>query len=168
VVVCAASFDRIPESAWVRDSKQLSAWRRSATADWLRTVCRAWAVVEIWQETIDRVNIAEATRLAMRSAVTTVAVRGCRVVVDHVDLGDIGYPVRSTKRADSTYFSVAAASILAKVHRDQIMIDLSRDDDRWEWSRNKGYGTLSHRRAIGRFGRSYLHRRSFRISPVLP
>lgn len=168
VVVCAAEFDRIPSSDLVRDSKVLSPARRLRAAEWIRGVCVSWVVLEVWPELIDRVNILEATRLAMRSCVAALARPGVEVVVDHLDIGEVGAPVHSFVRADSEFFSVAAASILAKVHRDGVMAELSVRDDRWHWSRNKGYGTLEHRQAIGVFGRSYLHRRSFRVSPVLP
>ena len=168
VVVCAARFDQIPESSRVRDSKRLTAKQRRETAVWIREICVSWVIVEIWQDLIDRINILEATRLAMRTGVKALAEPGIEVVVDHVELGDLGLPIHSFKRADDTYFSVAAASILAKVHRDGVMVELGILDDRWDWSRNKGYGTLNHRRGIGSYGRSYLHRRSFRVSPVLP
>ncbi len=168
VVVCAARFDRIPKTARVQDSKRLTAKHRAQTALWIREICTSWVIVEVWQELIDRVNILEATRLAMRSGVRALAEPGIAVVVDHVELGDLGLPIHSFKRADDSFFSVAAASILAKVHRDGIMTELGVLDDRWDWSRNKGYGTIAHRRAIGRYGRSYLHRKSFRVSPVLP
>jgi ribonuclease HII len=168
VVICAALFDRIPRSPRVRDSKQLTAKQRRETAVWIRTICPAWVIVEVWQEVIDKVNILEATRLAMRSGVIALADDEIEAIVDHVDLGDVGIPVHSFKRADSSYFSVAAASILAKVHRDEIMVNLGTEDGRWEWASNKGYGTLAHRCAIGTYGRSYLHRQSFQASPVLP
>ncbi len=168
VAVCAAKFDRIPDSPRVRDSKRLTAKQRRETAVWIREICLSWVVVEVWPELIDRLNILEATRLAMRAAVAPLARPGVEVVVDHVELGDMGLPIHSFKRADDRYFSVAAASILAKVHRDGIMVELGGRDDRWDWSMNKGYGTLNHRRGIGRYGRTHLHRRSFRVSPVLP
>lgn len=168
VVVCAARFDRIPDSSLIQDSKRLTAKRRQEAAVLVRETCVSWVILEVWQELIDRINILEATRLAMRAGIKAVAEPGIEVVVDHVELGDLGLPIHSFKGADGTYFSVAAASILAKVHRDGIMGELDAIDDRWDWSRNMGYGTLSHRRAIGRYGRSYLHRRSFRVSPVLP
>jgi ribonuclease HII len=168
VVVCAARFERIPPSSRVRDSKQLTANQRRELAGWIATVCSSWVILEVWQDVIDRVNILEATRLAMRSSVVALAHADAEVIVDHVELGDVGVPVHSFKRADSSFFSVASASILANVHRDEIMVELGARDDRWSWSSNKGYGTLAHRRAIGRYGRSYLHRRSFQVSPVLP
>lgn len=168
VVVCAAKFDRIPTSPRVRDSKRLTAKQRLETALWIRDNCVSWVVIEVWQELIDRINILEATRLAMRAGVSALARPGTEVVVDYLELGDLGLPIHSFKRADDSFFSVAAASILAKVHRDGIMVELGARDDRWDWSRNKGYGTLNHRRGIGRYGRSYLHRQSFSVSPVLP
>ena len=166
VVICAAGFDRVPDNPMVRDSKKLTARRRRETAAWLRAVCARWVIVEVWPEVIDRANILEATRLAMLSGVRAIVGPGSEVVVDHVEIGDPGCPVQSFKKADALYFSVAAASILAKVHRDRLMVDLSADGDRWGWSRNMGYGTVEHRRAIDRHGRSYLHRQSFRASPV--
>jgi ribonuclease HII len=168
VVVCAAKFDHIPDSALIQDSKRLSAKRRREAAVLIREHCASWVMVEIWQELIDQINILEATRLAMRTGVRTLLEPGIEVVVDHVELGDFGVPIQSLKRADDSFFSVAAASILAKVHRDGIMAELGALDDRWDWSKNKGYGTLKHRRGIGSFGRSHLHRRSFQVSPVLP
>lgn len=168
VVVCAACFDDIPENPRVRDSKKLTPKQRRETAEWIRTVCSDWVIVEVWQELVDTVNILEATRLAMKSGVRSLQTTEFEVVVDYVDLGDLGMPVHSLKRADAQYFSVAAASILAKVHRDGIMVKLASNNDPWQWSRNMGYGTVAHRRAIGSSGRSYLHRKSFRVSPVLP
>jgi len=167
VVICAACFDVIPNNPKIRDSKKLTPKQRRETAEWIRGVCFDWVIVEVWQELVDSVNILEATRLAMRSGVRSLRTTGFEVVVDYVDLGDLGVPIHSFKRADSQYFSVAAASILAKVHRDEIMVNLASGDDPWQWSRNMGYGTLAHRRAIGTSGRSYLHRKSFRVSPVL-
>jgi ribonuclease HII len=168
VVVGAVRFSRIPHCAQVRDSKLLSARQRDSVAVRIRKNCEAWILVEIWPELIDRVNILEATRLAMRACARVTAGTGTEVIVDHVELGDVGVPVHSFKGADGRFFSVAAASILAKVHRDRIMVELGRVDDRWDWSHNKGYGTYEHRLGVGRFGRSYLHRQSFRLSPVLP
>ncbi len=168
VVVCAARFDHIPDSALIQDSKRLTANRRREAAILIRETCASWVILEVWQHLIDRINILEATRLAMRAGIKAMVEPGIEVVVDHVELGDLGLPIHSFKGADGTFFSVAAASILAKVHRDGIMAELDGAEDRWDWSQNMGYGTLNHRRAIGRYGRSYLHRRSFRVSPVLP
>jgi ribonuclease HII len=168
VVVCAAAFHAIPDDHGVRDSKLLTPRRREEAAERLRACCPSWVVCEVWVDLIDRLNILEATRLAMRAAALTVLAPNATVVTDHVELGDLGCPVRSPKSADREYFCVAAASILAKVHRDRIMVDLGRRDPRWLWQLNKGYGTLAHRRALQESGAGTLHRQSFRWSPVLP
>ena len=168
VVVCAAAFSTIPHDNGIRDSKLLTPRRREEAGERLRSYSANWVVCEFWPDLIDRLNILEATRLAMRAAARTVMAPNAAVVVDHVDIGDLGCPVRSPKRADQLYFCVAAASILAKVHRDRVMVELGRRDRRWRWQFNKGYGTVDHRRALQEFGAGTLHRRSFSWSPVLP
>jgi len=168
VVVCAAAFDSIPIDGRVQDSKLLTAAAREALVPSLMAAARGWAIVEIWNEVIDRLNILEATRLAMRAAVTAVADPGASVVVDAMDLGDLGLNCLNAVGADREWFCVAAASILAKVHRDRVMVDLALRHPEWSWDRNKGYGTAEHRQALDRRGRSFLHRQSFAWSPVLP
>jgi len=168
VVVCAAAFEEIPDDGEVRDSKLLSPRRRDSIAARLRNGGARWVVCEVWPELIDRINILEATRLAMTAAARTLIVPRSVVITDHVHPGDLGCRLLSPKRADRDYFCVAAASIVAKVHRDRIMVDLGRQDPRWKWEWNKGYGTVDHRRALQNAGPGTLHRRSFGWSPVLP
>ncbi len=168
VVVCAASFAMIPDDPGVRDSKQLTENRRKEAASRIRASGARWVVCEIWVELIDKLNILEATRLAMRAAAGALVTPEAVVVTDYVDPGDLGCPVLSPKQADREYFSVAAASILAKVHRDRIMVDLGSEQPHWGWEQNKGYGTVAHRLALENRGSGTLHRRSFRWSPVLP
>jgi ribonuclease HII len=168
VVVCAARFERIPRDVGVQDSKLLTAKQREeALARVLRTDARC-AVCEIGPEVIDRVNILEATRLAMFAAAVSLAGPSSVVVTDHVDPGDLGCRVISPARADRDFFCVAAASIVAKVHRDRIMAVLGCRDPRWGWERNKGYGTTAHRAALDRWGPTSCHRLSFSWSPVGP
>jgi ribonuclease HII len=168
VVVCAAAFGTIPRSDRIADSKLLSKAKRETAAVWLRQQTSSWVITEVWPEIIDRVNILEATRLAMAASIRILATPESEAVVDYVTVENVGIPVHSPQGADRDFFSVAAASILAKVHRDRVMMDLGRRDDRWDWFHNMGYGTEKHRVGIGRYGRSYLHRQSFRLLPVLP
>jgi ribonuclease HII len=168
VVVCAAAFEEIPDDDEVRDSKLLSPRRRDSIAARLRSCGARWVVCEIWPELIDRINILEATRLAMAATARSLLGPRSVVITDHVQPGDLGCRILSPKRADRDYFCVAAASIVAKVHRDRIMVDLGRQDPRWKWERNKGYGTIDHRRTLQNVGPGILHRRSFGWSPVLP
>lgn len=171
VVVAGVAFEEIPPVAGgvlVRDSKTMRPRAREAAARWILANCRDWIVVEVWVDLIDRLNILEATRLAMRSVARSLAGPDSFLVVDHVALdGECEGRVLSCPGADGSYFSVAAASILAKVHRDGVMAGLAGRHQIWQWDRNMGYGTVEHRRALTRYGRSFLHRRSFRYSPVL-
>ena len=168
VVVCATAFGRIPEDCEVCDSKLLTARRREQIAGRIRRYVARWVACEIWPELIDRLNILEATRLAMAAAARTLAGPRSVVVTDYLHPGELGCRVVAVGKADRDYFCVAAASILAKVHRDRIMVDLGKRDPRWQWERNKGYGTEAHRRALTSFGPGALHRRSFAWSRVLP
>lgn len=168
VVVCAVRLALIPDDAGIRDSKLLTERQREAAAERLRVIDSRWAVCEIGVEIIDGINILEATRLAMRAAALPLVTPNTVVVTDFVNPGDLGCRVLSPKRADGTYFCVAAASILAKVHRDRIMVRMADGDPRWGWEKNKGYGTVVHRAALDIHGPSVHHRRSFKWSPVLP
>jgi len=166
VVAGAVAFDDIPDNDLVRDSKQLTARQREHTAAWIIGACRHWAVVESWVEIVDRVNILEASRIAMRAAAEVVTVPGATVVVDAVSLSLTGSCVLAEPKADARYFCVAAASILAKVHRDAIMCDLATRFPHWHWQSNKGYGTVAHRRALEAQGVTVMHRKTFRWTRV--
>jgi ribonuclease HII len=168
VAVAAVRFDSIPRQPLIQDSKTLTARQREAAAEWVLEHSRDWIVIEVWVELIDRLNILEAVRLAMRAAVRTIATPGCVVVADGVALDDERWPVHSPAHADADFFCVAAASVLAKVQRDRLMAELGAAHPVWGWRQNKGYGTIVHRRALAEVGRSYLHRKTFRWSPVLP
>ena len=168
VVVCGVRFDRIGRQPGVQDSKTLTARDREEAAAWVLSHCSDWAVVEVWVELIDRLNILEAVRLAMGACVRSLADPETVVVIDGLEIGDPGCPVHAPVRADRTFFSVAAASIVAKVHRDRLMSELGVRHPVWGWPRNKGYGTAEHRRVLEESGRSYLHRKTFRWGPVLP
>ena len=168
VVVCAAAFSSVPDDPEVQDSKLLSPHLRQQVARRLRSSCDGWAACEMWIEVIDRCNILEATRMGMRSAALALLTPGTVVITDHVDPGPLGCPVLSPKKADREFYAVAAASILAKIHRDALMVEMGATDPRWGWAQNKGYGTKFHRQALQKFGPSVYHRKSFHWSPVLP
>jgi len=168
LVVAAVQLREIPENPQIRDSKTLSRRRREDAARWLRSYCDRWVVLEVWPETIDRLNILEATRRAMAACVQTLRGRRSVVVTDAVTLEVDDLPVHSPVRADDRFFVVAAASILAKVHRDRLMTGLDVGGIDWGWKTNVGYPTIQHRRTLEKHGASYLHRRTFRARPVLP
>jgi len=168
VVVGGFACERVPRRPEVQDSKTVSRSRREWCEQWARSHGNQWAVVEVWVDLVDRLNILEATRAAMRTVARTLATDDSVVVVDGVDLGLERPRVLSLPRADARFFSVAAASILAKVHRDRLMAELAGRYPRWGWERNVGYPTSEHRRAVSEHGVTFLHRRSFRCVPAGP
>lgn len=168
VVVAGARFITIADHPGIQDSKRLSPGRRQAAAAWAKENAGKWAVVEIWPETIDRINILEATRRAMRVLASVLAEPDDVVVVDAVDLGPEYPRALAQIKADERFFCVAAASNVAKVHRDGLMVGLAESYPGFEWEKNKGYGTAKHREGLAVKGPTCLHRRSFKHAPVLP
>lgn len=161
VVIAGALFSRIPRQPLVQDSKTLDGARRERAAAWVRQNAEGWAVVEIGVELIDRLNILQATRVAMTGLIRSLGRAGVAVVTDAVLPSDGGLEVNAVSGADGSYFCVAAASILAKVHRDRLMRGLDRWNPAWEWQTNVGYGTPRHRAVLDSTGRGFLHRRTF-------
>jgi ribonuclease HII len=146
--------------AGLKDSKQLTREQREKLDRRIRKVALAISVAEVDAETIDRVNIYQATRIAM-----LMAVQGLTVEPDHllIDAMRLDHPCKQTKLiyGDSLSLSIAAASVIAKVHRDSLMRELDVVHPGYGLASHKGYGTPEHRRALAEFGPCVLHRRSF-------
>jgi ribonuclease HII len=150
----------------VDDSKQLSPAAREQLAAAIRRAHPVSAVAAASASEIDRVNVLEATRLAMRRAVEQLSVAPELVVIDAVRLPGLGGLQLSVVRGDQISYAVACASILAKVERDRLMVGLGRRFPQYAFASNKGYGAPEHRRALASFGPSPVHRLTFRS--VLP
>jgi ribonuclease HII len=146
--------------AGLKDSKQLTREERESLDGQIRGMALAVCVAQVDAETIDRVNIYQASRMAMLAAV-----QGLTVVPDHllIDAMRLDHPCRQTKLiyGDSLSLSIAAASVVAKVHRDALMRELDAMHPGYGLASHKGYGTPEHRRALAEFGPSVLHRRTF-------
>lgn len=146
--------------AGLTDSKQLTREQRERLDKRIRRMAIALCIAEIDAETIDRVNIYQATRMAMLSAV-----QGLSIAPDHllIDAMRVDHPCRQTKLiyGDSLSLSIAAASVVAKVHRDALMRDLDLMHPGYGLASHKGYGTPEHRRALAEHGPCALHRRTF-------
>jgi ribonuclease HII len=149
----------------LRDSKLLTEAERDRLAEeiWVRAL--AVGVAEVDALTIDRINILESTRLAMRLAVAQLATPPELILVDAVRLPPLGCPQRAIIKGDRRSASIAAASIVAKVHRDRLMAEWDRHYPGYGFAEHKGYATRSHQAALRRFGPCPLHRRSFRGVP---
>jgi ribonuclease HII len=145
----------------VDDSKRLDPDERGRLYGAITSRATAWAVGVVDPATIDRINILEATRVAMRAALAGLAVEPELVLTDFVELRGLAWPQRNLVRGDQRSATVAAASIVAKVTRDRLMEEADRQFPEYGFRRHKGYATEEHRWAIEQHGPCPLHRRSF-------
>lgn len=148
----------------LNDSKQLSERRRYALREVIQRDALAWAVGIVSPEEIDRLNILNASILAMHRAVDGLKLRPQHLLVDgnrFRPYQDI--PHTTIVKGDGKYLSIAAASILAKTYRDDYMQRLHEEFPRYDWSGNKGYPTRKHREAIARYGTTPYHRLTFNL-----
>ena len=159
VVTACVVMPEEPMLLWVDDSKKLSESRREKVYEEIMAHALYVGIGEVSPEEIDEINILEATRKAMRAAAA--AVPADIFLIDAVTkLGLNGKEV-SIIRGDATSYSIAAASIVAKVIRDRQMIELDRIYPEYGFARNKGYGTKKHTDALRRIGPCPVHRRCF-------
>lgn len=149
-------------AAGVTDSKQLSALQRETLAGHIRTVAIAYSVALASVREIDRLNILQASLLAMRRAIHRLQPQPELCLVDgNQRIPNLTLPQQTLVKGDQRSLSIAAASILAKVWRDQLMMRLASRYPAYDLASNKGYGTAKHRAALLRVGRSPQHRLSF-------
>lgn len=146
----------------IRDSKAMSAKQREEAAKWIKLNALAWAVGEASVEEIDAVNIRRASHLAMQRAVDALKIVPDLLLIDGTAAQPHStIPAINIIKGDQLCYSIAAASIVAKVHRDRIMEELSQTCPGYGWEKNKGYGSLSHRKALLAQGISVWHRKSY-------
>lgn len=148
----------------LNDSKQLTERRRYLLREQIEHDAVAWAIGVVTAEEIDRINILNASILAMHRALDALKVRPEAVIVDgnrfkpYHDL-----PYTTIVKGDGKYLSIAAASILAKTYRDDEMNRLADSYPQYDWKSNKGYPTKKHREAIRQYGITPYHRKSFQL-----
>ena len=161
VVVAAVILDPDRPLEGLDDSKKLGADRREALAPLIRERSLAWCVAEVSAADIDRLNILQATLLGMRQSVEGLGLSPTLALVDGNRTPDLPCEARAIVGGDGLEPAISAASILAKVARDQIMQTLHRRYPRYGFDRNKGYPTPEHLRKLARHGPCAAHRRSF-------
>lgn len=162
VVAAAVVLPRGVEILGINDSKKLSEKRREALAEEIKAKALAYKIAEVSSAEIDRVNILHAAERAMKEAVEALPF-GDYLLVDGQNQLNVRLPVRNLIGGDSISISIAAASIIAKVYRDHLMVQLDSVYPQYNFAQNKGYGTADHYAALQKYGPSPVHRRSFRL-----
>lgn len=161
--VCAAAVI-LPEHCDIPgldDSKKLSDKRRRELFPIIQEKALAWGVAFASESEIDEINILQATFLAMKRAVSQLSVKPELLLIDGNRETDFGLPVQTEVHGDSLSANIAAASVLAKVIRDDRMLELGKNYPEYGFDIHKGYGTRAHYEALQKFGPSPVHRRSF-------
>ena len=151
------------ENALLNDSKKLTEKQRYALRTQIETDALAWAVGEVTADEIDKINILNASILAMHRALDGLKIRPQAVIVDGNRFKSYGtLPHETIVKGDAKFLSIAAASILAKTYRDDYMNNLALQHPVYQWDVNKGYPTRAHRAAIEEHGISPFHRKTFK------
>lgn len=150
----------------LNDSKQLSEKKRYALRSVIEREAIAWAVGIVTPEEIDRINILNASFLAMHRAIGGLQVKPAHLLIDGNRFNPYpGISHTTVIKGDGKYLSIAAASILAKTYRDDYMNELDREYPAYHWKENKGYPTRAHRQAIRETGITPYHRKTFTLLP---
>lgn len=162
VSAAAVILDAANPIEGLADSKKLSEKQRDQLAPVIRERALAWAVAYADVEEIDRLNILQATLLAMKRAVLALHTRPHQVLVDGLYCPQTGIPSQAIVKGDSTVAAISAASILAKTARDELMLGLHAQYPQYGFDGHKGYPTPAHLAALRAHGVSEIHRRSFK------
>lgn len=160
-VVCAAVIMPIDDLIeGIDDSKKLSEKKRNMLSDLIKQKAICYNIEEISPEKIDGINILEATKLCMKNALEGLSIKPDVALIDALKL-DIDIPVVNIIKGDFLSYSIGAASIIAKVYRDNLMVQMAEKYPQYSFEKHKGYGTAAHISAIKEFGATPIHRRSF-------
>lgn len=154
----------------LNDSKQLTEKERLTLRPLIEQHAKAWAVVEVTAEEIDRINILKASILGMQRALDRLTIRPEHIIVDgnkwkpYIPEGELmEIPARTVVKGDGKYLSIAAASVLAKTYRDEYMLRLHEQYPQYHWDTNMGYPTKAHYEAIRQYGITPYHRKTFKL-----
>lgn len=163
-VVCAAvimPLDAESIVVGVDDSKKLSAKKREELSELIKERALWYSIALVDEKTIDEINILEATKLGMKQALESLSQKPDVVLTDGNMTLDIEFPQHSVVHGDALSYSIGAASIIAKVYRDNMMDEYAKQYPQYGFERNKGYGTAAHIKGIKEYGLCPIHRRTF-------
>ena len=164
VYAAAVIFPADYQNEELNDSKQLTDKKRHQLREIIERDALAWAVGVVTPEEIDKINILNASFLAMHRALDQLMVRPEAIIVDGNRFKQYGkIPHTCIVKGDAKYLSIAAASILAKTYRDDYMDGLAEEYPQYDWKSNKGYPTKKHRDAIRQYGVTPYHRMSYNL-----
>jgi ribonuclease HII len=163
VVAAACILDLSkPLPAFLNDSKKLSAKRRERLDAEIKQAAIAYSIAQIEADEIDRINILQATKKAMRLAIEKLQPCADFLLIDAVELKDVLIPQKAIIGGDAISASIAAASILAKNYRDKLMCELDKTYPEYGFAKHVGYGTKAHFEALRAHGACAIHRKTFR------
>jgi len=161
VYAAAVILDPAQPIQGLADSKKLPEARRERLSVQIKSCALAWSIASASVEEIDSINILQASLLAMRRAVLSLALTPTEVLVDGNRCPKLPYPVRAVVRGDATVPEISAASILAKVARDALMLEMHGLHPQYGFDAHKGYGTAAHMAALAAHGACETHRTTF-------
>ena len=164
VTAAAVILPKNYKNKLIQDSKKLNTHNRMKLYDEITSIAIDYSIIDIPNDIIDSINVLESTFLAMNKAISKIIRKADYIIIDGNQFKTKSkFKYECVIRGDSIYQSIAAASILAKVHRDKLMVKYNKEYPYYDWINNKGYGTIKHKNSIKKFGISIYHRKSFNL-----
>lgn len=160
LVVAACILPKGYTNDLINDSKKLTDKKRRSLYEVIKKDALAYHIEVISIDTIDEINIYQASKLGMKICLEKLKIKPQVALLDAMKL-DLDYPVESIIKGDERSISIAAASILAKVYRDDLMIEFDKEYHEYQFAKNKGYGTKAHLEALDKYGITPLHRKTY-------
>lgn len=160
LVVAACILPKGYENELINDSKKLTDKKRRALYEVIKKDALAYHIEVIDIETIDKINIYQASKLGMKICLEKLKIKPQAALLDAMKL-EMDYPVESIIKGDARSISIAAASILAKVYRDDLMIEYDKEYPGYDFKKNMGYGTKKHLEALDTLGITPIHRKTY-------
>lgn len=145
----------------ITDSKKLTPLKREQLYNQILKTCISYKISSVDNDTIDKINILNATKLSMENAIKSIPITPDHILIDAISLDNIKIKQTPIIKGDFFSYSIACASILAKVWRDKLMVDMDLKIPGYDFAKHKGYGTKLHMKALTSLGISVLHRKSF-------
>ena len=160
LVVAACILPKGYQHELINDSKKLTDKKRRMLYETIKKDALAYHIEVIDIDIIDKINIYQASKLGLKICLEKLSIKPEAALLDAMNL-DMDYPVESIIKGDEKSLSIAAASILAKVYRDDLMIEYSKEYPQYQFDKNKGYGTKVHLEALDKYGITPLHRKTY-------